>query len=83
MDKSEQTQLLAKLDAACHQIRFIRDLILRHMDEQTADVRQVCSNMDAIIWAWAEDREGDLAPFLKDNEQSRNKSGPTVDDSKA
>jgi len=43
-----------------HQIRFIQDMILRHKAEQTADLRQMCSAMDANIWAWAEDREGDL-----------------------
>ena len=55
-------RLRRELASACHQIELIRDLILRHKGEQTADVRQVCSNMDAIIWAWAEDREGDLPP---------------------
>ena len=60
----EIDRLRRELASACHQIELIRDLILQHKGEQTADVRQVCSNMDAIIWAWAEDREGDLAPFL-------------------
>ena len=43
-----------------HQIHFIQDMILRHKAEQTADPRCICSEMDANLWAWAEDREGDL-----------------------
>ena len=43
-----------------HQIHFIQDMILRHKAEQTADPRCMCSEMDANLWAWAEDREGDL-----------------------
>jgi len=43
-----------------HQIHFIQDMIIRHKAEQTADPRCMCSEMDANLWAWAEDREGDL-----------------------
>ena len=43
-----------------HQIHFIQDMILRHKAEQTADPRCMCSEMDANLWALAEDREDDL-----------------------
>jgi hypothetical protein len=52
--------LIEEIERLRHQIHFIQDMILRHKAEQTADPRCMCSEMDANLWAWAEDREGDL-----------------------
>jgi hypothetical protein len=53
-------RLEAEIEWLRHQIGFIQNMILRHKAEQTADPRCMCSEMDANLWAWAEDREGDL-----------------------
>jgi hypothetical protein len=59
-DQNLATQLIDEIERLRHQIHFIQDMILRHKAEQTADPRCICSEMDANLWAWAEDRERDL-----------------------
>jgi hypothetical protein len=63
----EKAQVIMEIEWLRHQIHFIQDMILRHKAEQTADPRCMCSEMDANLWAWAEDREGDL-PVRQSND---------------